>query len=68
MMKVCAICAHENKPSAYSCTACGEASWVSPAPSTDEIPTVRLPSVAPAPPPDDLPAPKPQRRGARGPA
>ena len=67
-MKTCAICGHECKPSAYSCTACGESTWLPTTLASDEVPTVRRPSVAPpAPDAEDLPVRKPARnaRGAR---
>ena len=68
MMKKCAICGHECKPSAFSCTECGEATWVPASQASDEVPTVRRPSAHPPAEPDaeDFPARKPARGGARG--
>ena len=67
-MKTCAICGHQCKPSAYSCTACGESTWVPSTSASDEVPTVRRPSAYPPVEPDaeDFPARKPGRGGARG--
>lgn len=67
-MKTCAICGHQCKPSAYSCTACGESTWLPTTPASDEVPTVRQPStLPPAPDAEDFLVRKPARnaRGAR---
>lgn len=64
MMKRCAICAHDNKPSAYSCTACGEATWVpAPPPGDADAPTARMPAVRP-----DRTREGTARRGPRSPS
>lgn len=68
-MKTCAICAHPNKPSAYSCTACGESTWLPVTPVADEVPTARRPSAHPPAEPDaeEFAVRRPVARGgARG--
>ena len=68
MMKRCAVCGHDCKPSAFSCTACGESTWVTQPPVSDDVPTVRRPpnEAADMDTVPDFPARKPARSGARG--